>query len=150
MNEKPQQPSGWDNSGFSSSFLTSPGFQYADRKGSFLSSLRYLKKDLLKYKRQSPRGAGFTRHRICAAPDLRGTGLARSHHFHTVSPIDHSKSRSQGNNISLPPITKLTLFYLVLHICSYKYVQPNLFVVFCIESIQNTTKLLCLAFPKKR
>ena len=74
----------------------------------------------------------------------------QSHHFHTVSAIDHSKSRSQGNNISLPPITKLTLFYLVLHICSYKYVQPNLFVVFCIESIQNTTKLLCLAFPKKR
>ena len=108
------------------------------------------------------------RARSGSAPDLAprriglraGTGFAsdraprriglQSHHFHTVSAIDHSKSRSQGNNISLPPITKLTLFYLVLHICSYKYVQPNLFVVFCIESIQNTTKLLCLAFPKKR
>ena len=49
----------------------------------------------------------------------------------------------------LPPIIKLTLFYLVLHIYSYKYVQPKLFVVFCIESIQNTTNLLLLAFPKK-
>ena len=49
----------------------------------------------------------------------------------------------------LPPIIKLTLFYLVLHICGYKYVQPKLFVVFCIDSIQNTTNLLLLAFPKK-
>ena len=92
-------------------------------------------------------GAGSA---FCAAPVPRDTGAGQSQHFQTVSAIDHSKSRSQGNNISLPPITNLTLFYLVLHICSYKYAQPNLFVVFCIESIQNTTKLLCLAFPKKR
>ena len=31
--------------------MTSPGFQYADRKGSFLSSLQCLKKDLLKWLR---------------------------------------------------------------------------------------------------
>ena len=57
---------------------------------------------------------------VCSAPESapRRSRL-QSHHFHTVSAIDHSKSRSQGNNISLPPITKLTLFYLVLHIYSY-------------------------------
>ena len=55
-----------------------------------------------------------------SAPDRvpRPIGL-QSHHFHTLSKPGHNLSASQGNNISIPPITKLTLFYLVLHIYSY-------------------------------
>ena len=103
---------------------------YADRKGSFLSSLQYLKKGSTK----------MAPHR----------SRLQSQHFRHIWETRPVQFRTPNwKHQVLPPIIKLTLFYLVLHICGYKYVQPKLFVVFCIDSIQNTTNLLLLAFPKK-